>query len=96
MKHTTVLITLGLMLACAGCYIFVKEPRASRVAPSVLDRPAASGGLVANLKVVLAERQIVVMLGVLFALWLSTTFVRPLLPLSINDIEALTPFRGHF
>ena len=81
------------LVACAGCYIFVKEPRASRVAqPIAVGRPAASGGLVANLKSVLAERQIVVMLGVLFALWLSTTFVRPLLPLSIDDFS--TPDGG--
>jgi DHA1 family multidrug resistance protein-like MFS transporter len=48
---------------------------------------------------VVAERQILVMLALLFCLWLSTTFVRPVMPISIDDfagdnqlVELQTPF----
>jgi MFS family permease len=39
---------------------------------------------VANLRSVVSERQVVYTLGLLFALWLSTTFVRPVMPISID------------
>src|SRR5688572_23546589 len=52
-----------------------------------------------NLRVVVAERQILVMLALLFCLWLSTTFVRPVMPLSIDGfaganemVQLDTPF----
>lgn len=58
-----------------------REPSAQRSAPR------AAGGVVANLKVVVSERQVVLMLGLLFVLWLSTTMVRPVMPISIDDFS---------
>jgi MFS family permease len=73
--------------------VFVREhnsPRATLVdgdGDGAADTPTAArrGSLVGNLRLVLSERQVVLMLALLFCLWLSTTFVRPLLPISIDD-----------
>ena len=62
-------------------YLFVRERRSA--APAGEGR-AREAGLVESLRVVLSERQVVVMLLLLFVLWLSTTFVRPVMPLSID------------
>lgn len=75
--------SLYLIAAVLG-YIFVREPRelvhASSQAPGKQQQ-----GLIHDLKIVIAERQIVLMLGLMFALWLGTSFVRPVMPLSIED-----------
>ena len=74
----------ALYLAAAALgFIFVREPRES-LAP----RSGASkkkGGIVHDLRTVVSERQVVLMLGLLFCLWLGTSFVRPVMPLSIED-----------
>ncbi|GAB4331874.1 MAG: multidrug efflux MFS transporter [Dehalococcoidia bacterium] len=67
-------------------FLFVREPRGElAVEPSGRASHAPSGGLIENLRVVVAERQILVMLAMLFVLWLSTTYVRPVLPISIDN-----------
>ena len=75
---------LYLIAAVLG-YIFVREPRESLVREA--PEGAKKGGLVADLRSVVSERQVILMLGLLFALWLSTTFVRPVMPLSIEDFD---------
>ncbi len=78
----------ALYLVAGGLvYTFVREGKIEASPATPPGRPHPGGGLVSNLRVVLAERQIVLMLGVLFALWLSTTFVRPLMPLSIDEFS---------
>ncbi len=76
----------GLFLMAAFlAWLFVREPRET-IAPRVAAlEPGAREGLTHNLRVVISERQIVLMLGLLFALWLSTQFVRPVMPISIDD-----------
>jgi MFS transporter, DHA1 family, multidrug resistance protein len=70
------------LTAAILAYIFVKEHRHG---PRAGTRAAhGSGNLLASLRIVLAEKQVLIMLGLLFTLWLSTTFVRPLMPISIN------------
>ncbi|MCC7365437.1 MAG: MFS transporter [Dehalococcoidia bacterium] len=72
--------------AVALVFFFVKE---QGIEPESEGRPAAGkakgGGLIQNMRVVVSERQIVLMLLLLFALWLSTTFVRPVMPISVDD-----------
>ncbi len=98
------------LIACALVFFFVKENDGADGATPSQGRDGADGasprhgrerggGLVANLRVVVAERQILVMLGLLYCLWLSTTFVRPVMPISIDDfaganqlVELQTPF----
>ena len=70
------------LIAGTLVFFFVKEPKVARTPAS---GNTQGEGLVANLKVVVRERQIVLMLGFLFVLWLSTTFVRPVMPISIDD-----------
>ncbi len=73
------------LIAAVLVYLFVREPKAS-IAVGPADAAKGRGGsLVANLKTVVSERQILLMMGLLFALWLSTTFVRPVMPISIDD-----------
>ncbi|MBI5948789.1 MAG: MFS transporter [Chloroflexi bacterium] len=76
------------VLAAVLAYVFVREPKGAL--PPEEDGKEHGGGLVANLKVVVAERQIVLMLSLLFALWLSTTYVRPVMPISIDDFSHAT------
>ncbi len=78
---------LYLLAAILG-YIFVREPRES-IAQPVPETPGAktSGGLIHDLKLIVTERQIVLILLLLFSLWLGTTFVRPVMPLSIEDFD---------
>ncbi|MEX0782742.1 MAG: MFS transporter [Dehalococcoidia bacterium] len=86
------------LIACALVFLFVKEGDPNGQ-PSAGERRDRGGSLLQNLRVVVAERQILVMLALLFCLWLSTTFVRPVMPLSIDDfagdstqVELNTPF----
>ena len=74
-------------MAAVLVFFFVGEPgREHPAVPGEAEGPReASGSIFDNLKTVASERQIVVMLGLLFCLWLSTTFVRPVMPLSIDD-----------
>ncbi len=75
----------ALYLVAAGlAYAFVREGKGSAEALSGKRRPAPSGGLITNLKKVASDRQVLVMLGLLFCLNLSNTFVRPVQPISID------------
>ena len=81
----------GLFLTAAVLgFLFIREPKGLIGGG---DESAGShgkpkgGGLVGNLRVVLAERQILIILGFLFCLWLSTTYVRPVMPLSIDQFS---------
>ncbi|PWB46979.1 MAG: hypothetical protein C3F10_03085 [Dehalococcoidia bacterium] len=76
------------VIAAVLVYIFVREGEPNDEEGMEDGAPAArhgSGGLVENLKLVVKERQVILMLLLLFVLWLSTTFVRPVMPLSIDD-----------
>ncbi|MGE5594494.1 MAG: MFS transporter, partial [Hyphomicrobiales bacterium] len=66
-------------------WLFVNEGDGHPEPLPVPSKAAPSGGLIYNLRIVIAERQIVVMLIFLFLLWLGTTFVRPVMPISIDD-----------
>ena len=72
------------LIAAALVYLFVHEPKES-IAVRPTDNRGRGAGLMTNLKTVVSERQIILMMGLLFALWLSTTFVRPVMPISIDD-----------
>ncbi|MEO8540129.1 MAG: MFS transporter [bacterium] len=76
----------ALYLVAAGLvYFFVKErPIEAEVAPAQAARPQ-SESITENIRAVVSERQVVVMLLLLFSLWLSTTFVRPVMPISIDN-----------
>ena len=73
------------LIAAALVYLFVHEPKESIAVRPAGDGHSRGGGLLTNLKTVVSERQILLMMGLLFALWLSTTFVRPVMPISIDD-----------
>jgi DHA1 family multidrug resistance protein-like MFS transporter len=75
------------LLAAALVYFFVREDRQAviRAAPG---RHGNSGNFFTNLRAVMSDRQILLMLGLLYSLWLGTSFVRPLMPLSIDDFSA--------
>jgi DHA1 family multidrug resistance protein-like MFS transporter len=75
------------LLAAISVYFFVREGAgpAAKVEPLAGKRKTApSGGLVQNLRDVVSEKQVLLMLGLLFCLNLSNTFVRPVQPLSID------------
>lgn len=74
------------VVAAALVYFFVREPGREEL-PVNSDgtkpkRPQT--GIIENLRIVLKERQVLFILGFLYVLWLSTTFVRPVMPLSID------------
>lgn len=76
----------ALYLIAAGLvFTFVHEPKESIAVRPADGGKGRGGSLLANLKTVVSERQILLMMGLLFALWLSTTFVRPVMPISIDD-----------
>lgn len=68
-------------------YWFVKERPAGEQPVAPVPESRRSGGLAANLRDVVSERQVLFMLGLLFCLWLSTTFVRPVMPISIDNFS---------
>lgn len=73
-------------VAAGMVYIYVREgapPETAAAQAGATKEPA--GGLIHNLKAVLTQRQVLLMLVLLFVLWLSTTFVRPVMPISIQD-----------
>ena len=75
-------------IAAVLVYLFVREggPDEAEGAPEGGGAQGHdSGGLMENLRIVVKERQVILMLFLLFVLWLSTTFVRPVMPLSIDD-----------
>ncbi len=82
-------------IAAVLVYLFVRETPVDGPQPA----PAAAakhpgGSLLGNLRIVIGERQVVFVLVLLFVLWLSTTFVRPVMPLSIDRFAAATPGDG--
>jgi MFS family permease len=91
-------------IAAVLVYFFVREPPMARASPEpapIARAPAGparaaqpSTSLLGNHRVVIGERQIVLALILLFVLWLSTTFVRPVMPLSIYGFAADTPSDG--
>lgn len=75
------------VIAAILVFIFVKEAKSEDDSSSADDshsRPRG-GSLLENLRAVVVERQIIFMLLLLFCLWLSTTFVRPVMPISIDN-----------
>ncbi|HKS91685.1 MAG TPA: MFS transporter, partial [Tepidiformaceae bacterium] len=86
--------TLYAVAAILG-YLFVKEPPlpARESIALEMEQPSRKGsGLIADMRIVTSERQVLLMLLFLFMLWLSTTFVRPVMPISIEDFG--TPAAG--
>lgn len=73
------------ILAAALVFIFVKEAPIEDAGEAAEPGKPKGGSLLANMRTVVSERQVVVMLLLLFALWLSTTFVRPVMPISIDN-----------
>lgn len=81
-------------IAALLVFLFVREaPVDAPAAPTGVARHGG-GSLIGNLRAVVSERQVVLVLLLLFILWLSTTFVRPVMPLSIDDFAAATPGDG--
>ncbi|MGE0599361.1 MAG: MFS transporter [Dehalococcoidia bacterium] len=75
------------LIAATLVVFFVREEPTNELAGDGVAVKAASGSLVQNLREVVSERQIVWILGLLFCLWLSTTFVRPVMPISIDNFS---------
>ena len=65
-------------------FFFVKEEPIEEAGEVPPGKPRG-GGLVQNLREVVSERAIMLVLLFLFCLWLSTTFVRPVMPISIDN-----------
>lgn len=82
-------------IAAILVYLFVREiPSQAHGGPAATSQHRSEGNLLENLRVVIRERQIVLVLLFLFVLWLSTTFVRPVMPLSIDGFAARTSGEG--
>ncbi len=73
------------MIAALLVVFFVREEPIDEASLDDSGHRAATGGLIQNLREVVSERQIVFVLVFLFCLWLSTTFVRPVMPISIDN-----------
>jgi DHA1 family multidrug resistance protein-like MFS transporter len=73
------------LLAALLVLLFVREDAIEPEAGDGGLKKDRGGSLLHNLRQVVSERQIVFMLVLLFNLWLSTTFVRPLMPISIDN-----------
>ncbi len=81
-------------IAALLVFLFVREaPPGAAPEPTGAARHGG-GSLIGNLRTVISERQVLLVLLLLFVLWLSTTFVRPVMPLSIDDFAAATPGDG--
>lgn len=74
-------------LAAVLGYVFVREDPIPREPEATMPdgKPHKGSGLIEDMKIVMAERQVLLMLLFMFMLWLSTTFVRPVMPISIED-----------
>jgi len=75
------------LAAVALAFVFVKESKGT-IVPDAPGQKHKGGSLAGNIRLVVSERQVVVMLGFLFFLWLSTQFVRPVMPISIDDFAS--------
>ena len=77
----------ALYLVAATLVVFFvrEEPIDESPEDGVVTVKAPAGSLIENLREVVSERQVVWILGLLFCLWLSTTFVRPVMPISIDN-----------
>ena len=76
------------LIAAVLVYVFVKEAPAEPEPDEETGTVKPKGGsLLENIRTVVSERQVVVMLLLLFSLWLSTTFVRPVMPISIDNFS---------
>ncbi len=81
-------------IAAVLAYSFVREPRDSFPGARADEdgegggHGKGSGSIIGNLRMVISERQVIVMLLFLFVLWLSTTYVRPVMPISIDEFAA--------
>ena len=73
-------------LAAVSSYLFVREPRSTPAAVPAVETSRPRPSLLDSLRAVSSDRQLRVIFAVLFILWLSTTFVRPILPILINDL----------
>ena len=88
------------LIASLLVFLFVREgpPGGGEAEPPEPVGKARHGGMVESLRVVTRERQVVLMLLLLFFLWLSTTFVRPVMPISIDEFanaQGADPDRVH-
>ncbi len=61
------------------------ETNAANDAETGAEDSDTGGSVLQNLRAVVSEPQVVFMMALLFCLWLSTTFVRPLMPISIDN-----------
>jgi DHA1 family multidrug resistance protein-like MFS transporter len=71
-------------------YVFVREPK-STLAPMAAvpgAKASAKGGIISDLRTIASDHQIMAMLILMFMLWLGTTFVRPVMPLNIDDFSS--------
>jgi len=73
------------LLAAVLVLFFVRENPALAGESGPAPARGNAGSLLTNLRQVVSERQVVLMLLLLFCLWLSTTFVRPVMPISIDN-----------
>jgi len=80
-------------IAAILVFFFVSETPVAGSEPGPAAR-RSEGSLLENLRVVIGERQVVLVLLFLFVLWLSTTFVRPVMPLSIDKFATAAPGDG--
>ena len=82
------------LVAATLVFVFVKEDRAAvmRAAPG---RHGNSGNFFTNLREVVSDKQILLMLGLLYSLWLSTSFVRPLMPISVDNFSEASADGAH-
>ena len=74
------------LLAAVLVLFFVRESPNESAGEGTRATPGG-GSLLRNLREVVSERQVLLMLGLLFCLWLSTTFVRPVMPISIDNFS---------
>jgi MFS family permease len=77
-------------VGAALVWLFVKE--AYPVSPAAPAR-RRGGSLTANLRAVLGDRQVVLTLCLLFGLFLGTGYVRPVMPISIEDFSSVSAGR---
>ena len=72
------------LVAAFLVYLFVREDPIEEAGDALPHGRPKGGSLIENIRVVVSERQVVFVMLLLFCLWLSTTFVRPVMPISID------------